>query len=352
MEFGLQVPHVIRGVLHSFRGPNSNHMEASVRLRTSAREKKGHIPIGCIRAGNGVSWWKKITNRSKWESQHSLSTNIFTCINIHTHVRTRGHIQIYMHIHKYTHRLWNIHLGLQKLFAWHDGRMSSRLCNIAPILHWQAYIYFAVPNWLCSAELHLWIIWHISCYFFDRSTQRKFQGTFLLTSRNINIWINCRFGSPHMDALQQECVCVYTTAWMCVCGCVFCMCVCVCVWVKGMGRGLFHSVTTVLSPWARRQKSVCSISLGGSSTEWHVKHTSPSTWWSLLLSNDKKPLCRLAFFPLRKRGGDGWAPIKESWMLFHRMTGLSVHKYFSSRKMYASELFFFSSPLFKVDLTW
>lgn len=39
MEFGLQVPHVIRGVLHSFRGPNSNHMEASVRLRTSAKKK-------------------------------------------------------------------------------------------------------------------------------------------------------------------------------------------------------------------------------------------------------------------------------------------------------------------------
>lgn len=38
MEFGVQVPHVIQGVLHSFRGPNSNHMEASVRLRTSAKK--------------------------------------------------------------------------------------------------------------------------------------------------------------------------------------------------------------------------------------------------------------------------------------------------------------------------
>lgn len=229
-------------------------MEASVRLRTSAREKKGHIPIGCIRAGNGVSWWKKITNRSKWESQHSLSTNIFTCINIHTHVRTRGHIQIYMHIHKYTHRLWNIHLGLQKLFAWHDGRMSSRLCNIAPILHWQAYIYFAVPNWLCSAELHLWIIWHISCYFFDRSTQRKFQGTFLLTSRNINIWINCRFGSPHMDALQQECVCVcvYDGMNVCLWMCVLHVCLCLCV-SEGNGKGFvsfcYHGLIP-LSPQA------------------------------------------------------------------------------------------------------
>lgn len=147
-------------------------------------------------------------------------------------------------------------MALPRLFAWHDGRMSSSLCNIAPILHWQAYIFFAVPNWLCSAELHLWIIWHISCYFFDRSTQRKFQGTFLLTSRNINIWINCRFGSPHMDALQQERESV-------------------CLWVsEANGKGLFHSVTTVLSPWARRHKSVCSISLGESSAEWHVKHTS------------------------------------------------------------------------------
>lgn len=112
-----------------------------------------------------------------------------------------GHVQIYTQTVKQTL------IGLQKLFVWHDGRMSSRLCNIAPILHWQAHIFFffAVPNWLCSAELHLWIIWHISCYFFDRSTQRKFQGTFLLTSRNINIWINCRFGSLHVDALQQVC---------------------------------------------------------------------------------------------------------------------------------------------------
>lgn len=124
-----------------------------------------------------------------------------TCANIH------GRTQIYTQTVKQTL------MGQQKLFAWHDGRMSSRLWNIAPILHWQAYIYFfAVPNWLCSAELHLWIIWHISCYFFDRSTQRKFQGTFLLTSRNINIWINCRFGSLHMDALQKD-VCVR----VCVC---------------------------------------------------------------------------------------------------------------------------------------
>ena len=133
-------------------------------------------------------------------------------------------------------------MGLQKLFAWHDGRMSSSLCNIAPILHWQAYIFFAVPNWLCSAELHLWIIWHISCYFFDRSTQRKFQGTFLLTSRNINIWINCRFGSPHMDALQQvcACVCVYACVYrgMNVCLSVYvfaCACVCVCEWREWEG---------------------------------------------------------------------------------------------------------------------
>lgn len=220
----------------------------------------------------------------------------YTC----TYTGTYTNIHAYTNTHTQTVR--HTLMGLQKLFAWHDGRMSSRLCNIAPILHWQAYIFFAVPNWLCSAELHLWIIWHISCYFFDRSTQRKFQGTFLLTSWNINIWINCRFGSPHMDGLQQESVCVqlYECVFVCVC---FCMCVCLCVWVKGMGRGLFHSVTTVLSPWARRQKSVCSISLGGSSTEWHVKHTSPSTWWSLLLSNGKKPLCRLALFSTEEERG-------------------------------------------------
>ena len=40
MEFGLQVPHVIWGVLHSFGGPNSNHMEASVRLRTFTEKRK------------------------------------------------------------------------------------------------------------------------------------------------------------------------------------------------------------------------------------------------------------------------------------------------------------------------
>lgn len=129
----------------------------------------------------------------------------------------------YTNTHTHTHRRKHALMGLQKLFAWHDGRMSSRLSNIAPILHWQAYIFFAVPNWLCRAELHLWIIWHISCYFFDSSTQRKFQGTFLLTSRNINIWINCRFGSPHMDAQQYECVyvlarrhvraCVWVSEW-------------------------------------------------------------------------------------------------------------------------------------------
>lgn len=208
-----------------------------------------------------------------------------------------GDIYKYTRMDTNTHSLKHALMGLQKLFAWHDGRMSSSLCNIAPILHWQAYIFFAVPNWLCSAELHLWIIWHISCYFFDRSTQRKFQGTFLLTSRNINIWINCRFGSPHMDAPQQECV--YDCVFVCVCFCVYC----VSVWVKGMGRGLFHSVTTVLSPRARRQISVCCISLGGSSTEWHVKHTSPSTWWSLLLSNGKKPLCRLALFSTEEERG-------------------------------------------------
>lgn len=55
---------------------NSNHMEASVRLRTSAdkergkkkrevggrrrvRKRMGHIPIGCLGMGNEVSRWKK-----------------------------------------------------------------------------------------------------------------------------------------------------------------------------------------------------------------------------------------------------------------------------------------------------
>lgn len=146
----------------------------------------------------------------------------YTC----TYVRTCTNIHVYTQI--YTQTVKQTLIGLQKLFVWHDGRMSSRLCNIAPILHWQAYIFFAVPNWLCSAELHLWIIWHISCYFFDRSTQRKFQGTFLLTSRNINIWINCRFGSLHMDALQQVCVC----AAACLRVCVF---VCVCEWREWEG---------------------------------------------------------------------------------------------------------------------
>ena len=172
---------------------------------------------------------------------------------------TYTNIQAYTQIH--THRRKHTLTGLQKLFAWHDGRMSSRLCNIAPILHWQAYIFFAVPNWLCSAELHLWIIWHISCYFFDRSTQRKFQGTFLLTSRNINIWINCRFGSPHMDALQQVCacvcvcvcVCVCTAGWMCVCLCMFLhVRVFVCV-SEGNGKGFvsfcYHGLIP-LSPQA------------------------------------------------------------------------------------------------------
>lgn len=193
-----------------------------------------------------------------------------------------------MDIHKYTCKLWNKRLWASKsclldmMEEWAAGSGILLLFFIDKHIY---FFFFAVPNWLCSAELHLWIIWHISCYFFDRSTQRKFQGTFLLTSRNINIWINCRFGSLHMDALQKD---VY-------------VCVRACVLVKGMGRGLFHSVTTVLSPWARRQKSVCSISLGKSSTEWHVKHTSPSTWWSLLLSDDKKPLCRLALFSTERR---------------------------------------------------
>lgn len=148
----------------------------------------------------------------------------YTCTYTKTFTNIHAYTQIQTQIVKHTL------MGLQRLFAWHDGRMSSRVYNIAPILHWQAYIFFAVPNWLCSAELHLWIIWHISCYFFDRSTQRKFQGTFLLTSRNINIWINCRFGSPHMDALQQEreSVCVYSSMNVCLC---VCMCLNVCVFV-------------------------------------------------------------------------------------------------------------------------
>lgn len=272
-------------------------MEASVRLRTN--EKNRTQANWLLQDGKRGVLMEKDNKHYLSRSHNIAKAHTFTCINIHTHVRTWGHIQIYKHIHKYTGRVKHTLTCLLKLFAWHDGRMSSS--NIAPILHWQAYIFFAVPNWLCSTELHLWIIWHISCYFFDSSTQRKFQGTFLLTSRNINIWINCRFGSPHMDALQQELVCVYSCMNVCVCARVrgwFCTCIRVCVWVKGMGKGLFHSVTTVLSPWARRQKSVCSISLGGSSSEWHVKHTSPSTWWSLLHSNSKKPLCRLAlFFP-------------------------------------------------------
>lgn len=128
MEFGLQVPHVIRGVLHSFRGPNSNHMEASVRLRTSAKKKKKHLaPIGWFRMGNGVSWWKKITNTPELKSQHGQSTNI--------------HPHVYPHADRGRHTY-----GLRKLFAWHDGRMSSRLRNIASILHWQAYIFLLFPT--------------------------------------------------------------------------------------------------------------------------------------------------------------------------------------------------------------
>lgn len=159
----------------------------------------------------------------------------------------------YKSIYTNTPRLKHTLMGLQMLFAWHDGRMSSRHSNIAPILHWQAYIFFAVPNWLCSTELHLWIIWHISCYFFDSSTQRKFQGTFLLTSRNINIWINCRFGSPHMDALQQGCVCmgVYGSVNVCM---FLNVRVFVCVWVsEGNGTGFvsfcYHGLIP-LSPQA------------------------------------------------------------------------------------------------------
>lgn len=53
--------------------------------------------------------------------------------------------------------------------------------------------FFAVPNWFHSSELRLWIIWHISCNSSDNSAQWKFQGPSLLTSRNINIWINCGF---------------------------------------------------------------------------------------------------------------------------------------------------------------
>lgn len=123
-------------------------------------------------------------------------------------------------MHKYTHKLWNMHLWACKsclldiMEEWASGSVILLLFFI------DKHIYsFPVPNWLCNAELHLWIIWHISCYFFDRSTQRKFQGTFLLTSRNINIWINCRFGSPYMDALQKERLCV--RAWQCVCVCMF-----------------------------------------------------------------------------------------------------------------------------------
>lgn len=55
------------------------------------------------------------------------------------------------------------------------------------------FFFFAVPNWFHSRELRLWIIWHISCNSSDNSAQWKFQGTSLLTSRNINIWINCGF---------------------------------------------------------------------------------------------------------------------------------------------------------------
>lgn len=235
----------------------------------------------------------------------------YTC----TRSRTFTNIHAYTQIHSVREQTL---MALPRLFAWHDGRMSSSLCNIAPILHWQAYIFFAVPNWLCSAELHLWIIWHISCYFFDRSTQRKFQGTFLLTSRNINIWINCRFGSPHMDALQQERekerVCVFVSEWS--------------QW-EGFVSFCYHSLIP-LSPQAQIcMQHFIRRELGWVTCEAHLA----STWWSLLLSNDKKPLCRLPFFSTEEDRGDGWAPIKESWMLLHKMTGLSAHKYFSSRKM-------------------
>lgn len=140
--------------------------------------------------------------------------------------------------------------------------------------------------------------------------------------------------------------------WVCVCVCMWpywCVFVCVCIREGSEWEGVcFILLPRFYPPEPRRQNSVCSISLGGSSTEWHVKHTSPSTWWSLLLSNDKKPLCRLALFlfffflspPRKRKRVDSWASIKESWMLFHRTTGLSVHKYFSSREMCSAGPFF------------
>lgn len=64
---------------------------------------------------------------------------------------------------------------------------------ILPLFYIDKNIFFAVPNWFHSSELHLWIIWHISCNSSDNSAQWKFQGPSLLTSRNINIWINCGF---------------------------------------------------------------------------------------------------------------------------------------------------------------
>lgn len=154
-------------------------------------------------------------------SHNIAKAHTFTRINIHTHVHTQRHVQIHVHMHKYTHQLWNMHLWACKsclldiMEEWASGSVILLLFFI------DKHIYsFPVPNWLCNAELHLWIIWHISCYFFDRSTQRKFQGTFLLTSRNINIWINCRFGSPYMDALQKERGCVCDSVFVCACFCV------------------------------------------------------------------------------------------------------------------------------------
>lgn len=92
------------------------------------KKKKKHLaPIGWFRMGNGVSWWKKITNTPELKSQHGQSTNI--------------HPHVYPHADRGRHTY-----GLRKLFAWHDGRMSSRLRNIASILHWQAYIFLLFPT--------------------------------------------------------------------------------------------------------------------------------------------------------------------------------------------------------------
>lgn len=161
-----------------------------------------------------------------------------------------GDMYKYTCIDTNTHTDWNVHLWacksclLDMMEEWAAGSVILLLFFIDKHIY-----FFAVPNWLCSAELHLWIIWHISCYFFDRSTQRKFQGTFLLTSRNINIWINCRFGSPHMDALQQVCVCMNVCLSVYVCACA---CACVCV-SEGNGKGFvsfcYHGLIP-LSPQA------------------------------------------------------------------------------------------------------